>query len=79
MTSLPRRSSLGYLINHLGRLLGNGPRVDIAGTGVTPGQSAQLLALYERDGLLVRGIGEAELEAFTRTLRRMIDNLETAD
>ena len=47
----PRRSaSLGYQVNHLGRLLAHALRARIAPYGVVPGQFAQLLALYEHDG-----------------------------
>lgn len=49
--SLPPESSLGYLVNHLGRLLAHGLREQIASYGVVPGQFAQLLALYQTDGL----------------------------
>ena len=49
--SLPPESSLGYLVNHLGRLLAHGLREQIAPYGVVPGQFAQLLALYETDGI----------------------------
>jgi DNA-binding MarR family transcriptional regulator len=46
-----RESSLGYQVNHLARLLANALRRRIAGYGVAPGQFAQLLALYEEDGI----------------------------
>ncbi|SEG91682.1 DNA-binding transcriptional regulator, MarR family [Nonomuraea solani] len=74
MTSLPRRASLGYQINHLGRLLGNGLRVNIADTGVTPGQFAQLLALYEQDGLTQQELCERvriDQSTMAHTLNRM--------
>ncbi|MBN6051887.1 MarR family transcriptional regulator [Nonomuraea sp. RK-328] len=74
MTSLPRRSSLGYQINHLARLLGNGLRVNIAGAGVTPGQFAQLLALYEQDGLTQQELCERvriDQSTMAHTLKRM--------
>ncbi len=44
-------SSLGYLVNHLARLLAQALRERIEPYGVVPGQFAQLLALYESDGL----------------------------
>jgi DNA-binding MarR family transcriptional regulator len=50
-TPLPPESSLGYLVNHLGRLLAQALRERIEPHGVVPGQFAQLLALYETDGL----------------------------
>ncbi|MFC4009317.1 MarR family winged helix-turn-helix transcriptional regulator [Nonomuraea purpurea] len=74
MSSLPRQSSLGDQINHLARLLGNGLRVSIAGTGVTPGQFAQLLALYERDGLTQQELCERvriDQSTMAHTLNRM--------
>ena len=53
MTGAPlaREASLGYQINHLARLMERGLRDRIAALGVVPGQFAQLLALYETDGL----------------------------
>ena len=48
---LPRQSSLGYQVNHLARLLALALRRRIEALGVVPGQFAQLLALYEQDGL----------------------------
>lgn len=48
---LLRQSSLGYQVNHLARLLGLALREGIEPFGVAPGQFAQLLALYEADGL----------------------------
>ncbi|MEV4359315.1 MarR family winged helix-turn-helix transcriptional regulator [Nonomuraea sp. NPDC051941] len=74
MTSLPRQSSLGYQINHLARLLGNGLRVNIADTGVTPGQFAQLLALFEEDGLTQQELCERvriDQSTMAHTLKRM--------
>ncbi|WP_436839202.1 MarR family winged helix-turn-helix transcriptional regulator [Nonomuraea angiospora] len=74
MTSLPRQSSLGYQINHLARLLGNGLRVNIADTGVTPGQFAQLPALFEEDGLTQQELCERvriDQSTMAHTLKRM--------
>jgi DNA-binding MarR family transcriptional regulator len=48
---LEREKSLGYQVNHLGRLLAHALRDRIESLGVVPGQFAQLLALYESDGL----------------------------
>jgi DNA-binding MarR family transcriptional regulator len=48
---LSRETSLGYQANHLARLLEQSLRDRIAEHGVVPGQFAQLLALYEDDGL----------------------------
>ena len=49
--ALPRQLSLGYQVNHLARLLAQALGERIAPLGVVPGQFAQLLALYEQDGL----------------------------
>lgn len=46
-----RHLSLGYQVNHLARLMASALRQQIAACGVVPGQFAQLLALYEQDGL----------------------------
>lgn len=56
LTAVPRRplargTSLGYQVNHLARLLAHALRERMEPVGVTPGQFAQLLALYESDGL----------------------------
>lgn len=48
---LAPKASLGYQINHLARLMERGLRERIEPLGVVPGQFAQLLALYETDGL----------------------------
>lgn len=48
---LERRGSVGYQVNHLARLFAQALRIRIAPQGVVPGQFAQLLALYEQDGL----------------------------
>ena len=49
--SLRREVSLGYQVNHLARILEQALRKQIEPLGVVPGQFAQLLALYEEDGL----------------------------
>ncbi|MFD0360493.1 MarR family winged helix-turn-helix transcriptional regulator [Nocardia sp. GCM10030253] len=46
---LDRQTSLGYVVNHLARLMEQALRDRIAEYGVVPGQFAQLLALYEED------------------------------
>jgi DNA-directed RNA polymerase specialized sigma24 family protein len=48
---LARQDSLGYQVNHLARLLEHRLRDRIAPLGVLPGQFAQMLTLYEADGL----------------------------
>jgi len=49
--SLAPETSLGYQVNHLARLLAGALRERIEPLGVVPGQFAQLLVLYEQDGL----------------------------
>jgi len=71
---LPRQSSLGYQINHLARLMAQALRERIAPLGVVPGQFAQLLALYEQDGLSQRELCERvriEQPTMANTLQRM--------
>ena len=46
-----RAESVGYQVNHLARLMALALRDRIAAHGVAPGQFAQLLALYEEDGI----------------------------
>lgn len=71
---LPRTSSLGYQVNHLARLLEAALRVRITPHGVAPGQFAQLLALYEQDGVsqseLCRAV-QIDQSTMALTLRRM--------
>jgi len=59
--ALARKASVGYQVNHLARLLAQALRERIEPLGVAPGQFAQLLALYEQDGL-----SQAELCARVR-------------
>ncbi|HZK50082.1 MAG TPA: MarR family winged helix-turn-helix transcriptional regulator [Actinomycetota bacterium] len=72
--TLPRQSSLGYQVNHLARLMAQALRERIAPFGVVPGQFAQLLALYEQDGLSQRELCERvriEQPTMANTLQRM--------
>lgn len=72
--TLPRQSSLGYQVNHLARLLALALRDRIAALGVVPGQFAQLLALYEQDGLTQAELCERvqiEQPTMASTLNRM--------
>lgn len=46
-----REESLGYQMNHVARQLARALHDRISPMGVVPGQFAQLLALYERDGI----------------------------
>lgn len=71
---LRRLESLGYLTNHLGRLFAHALAERIAQYGVVPGQFAQLLALYERDGLTQRELCDRvriEQATMAKTLQRM--------
>ncbi|GGN94125.1 MarR family transcriptional regulator [Streptomyces albiflavescens] len=71
---LPREESLGYQVNHLARLLERALRLRIEEHGVVPGQFAQLLALYEQDGLTQRELCERvqiEQPTMAYTLQRM--------
>ncbi|MGD9529176.1 MarR family winged helix-turn-helix transcriptional regulator [Pseudonocardia sp.] len=77
MTSHPalaRTESLGYQVNHLARLLERRLRDRIAASGVVPGQFAQLLALYEADGLTQAELCarvQVEQPTMANTLARM--------
>jgi DNA-binding MarR family transcriptional regulator len=71
---LLRLESLGYLTNHLGRLLAQALGERIAPYGVVPGQFAQLLALNEQDGLTQRELCDRvriEQATMAKTLQRM--------
>ena len=73
-SALPRQSSLGYQVNHLARLMAQALRERMAPFGVVPGQFAQLLALYEQDGLSQRELCERvriEQPTMANTLQRM--------
>jgi DNA-binding MarR family transcriptional regulator len=73
-TALPRRSSLGYQVNHLARLMAQALHARISPLGVVPGQFAQLLALFEKDGLTQSELCEQvriEQPTMARTLARM--------
>jgi len=69
-----RSASLGYQVNLLARLLATLLQREIAVYGVVPGQFAQLLALYDRDGqtpsALCRAVG-IEPGTMSKTLQRM--------
>lgn len=71
---LPPGDSLGYQVNHLARLLAQTIRDRIEVLGVVPGQFAQLLALYEEEGLTQRELCERvriEQSTMANTLQRM--------
>jgi DNA-binding MarR family transcriptional regulator len=72
--ALPRNSLLGYEVNQLSRLLAHALRARIESLGVVPGQFAQLLALYEVDGLTQSQLCERvqiEQPTMANTLARM--------
>lgn len=69
-----RQSSLGYQVNHLARSLEQALRARIEPLGVAPGQFAQLLALYEQDGLTQAELCarvQIEQPTMSNTLARM--------
>jgi DNA-binding MarR family transcriptional regulator len=69
-----REESLGYQVNHLARLLAQALAAGIAPYGVVPGQFAQLLALFEQDGLTQRELCDRvgiEQATMAKTLQRM--------
>jgi DNA-binding MarR family transcriptional regulator len=72
--SFTRAESLGYQVNLLARLMAQLLAERIAEHGVVPGQFAQLLALYEQDGLTATELCRAvriEPGTMTKTLQRM--------
>lgn len=74
MASLERGTSLGYVVNHLARLMEQALRDRIAPHGVVPGQFAQLLALYEADGVTQQQLCEKvriDQSTMAHTLKRM--------
>jgi len=71
---MQRTESMGYLVNHLARLLANALRARTAPDGVVPGQFAQLLALYEQDGVTQAQLCEQvsiDQSTMAHTLKRM--------
>ena len=71
---LARQGSLGYQVNHLARLLEHRLRDRIAPLGVLPGQFAQMLTLYEADGLTQAELCDrvqVEQPTMANTLARM--------
>jgi len=71
---MQRTESMGYLVNHLARLLANALRARTAPEGVVPGQFAQLLALYEQDGVTQAQLCEQvsiDQSTMAHTLKRM--------
>lgn len=74
MWRVRREESLGYMVNHLARRLARALHERIATLGVVPGQFAQLLALYEHDGITQQELCEIvgiEQPTMANTLGRM--------
>lgn len=73
--ALAREDSLGYQINHLARLMAAALRARTEPLGVAPGQFAQLLALYEEDGLSQGELCERvriDQSTMAHTIKRMV-------
>ena len=69
-----RETSVGYVANHLARLLEKNLAQAIRPLGLTPGQFPVLLALWERDGQSQKalvGITDVEQATMANTLARM--------
>lgn len=69
-----RADSLGYVLNHVARQFARALHEQIAPLGVVPGQFAQLLALYEQDGVTQQQLCERvqiEQPTMAGTLSRM--------
>lgn len=69
-----REDSLGYVINHVARQFARALHDEISQHGVVPGQFAQLLALYEKDGITQQELCEIvqiEQPTMANTLKRM--------
>lgn len=74
MRPVRREESLGYVVNHLARHLARALYERIAPLGVVPGQFAQLLALYEHDGITQQELCEIvgiEQPTMANTVGRM--------
>lgn len=70
-----RAGSLGYQVNLLARMMARSLGERIRPFGVAPGQFAQLLALYDRDGQTVTELA-AMVEIEYPTMSRTIDRME---
>lgn len=72
--SIKRDKSLGYVINHLSRLMTQTLGDKLKSSGVTPGQFPVLMCLWEQDGLTQRELYERvniEQATMSNTLARM--------
>jgi DNA-binding MarR family transcriptional regulator len=73
-TTLVPVSSLGYQVNYVARLMEHALRDQIAPLSVVPGQFAQLLSLYQEDGVTQAQLCELvriEQPTMAKTLARM--------
>ncbi|WP_239161419.1 MarR family winged helix-turn-helix transcriptional regulator [Acrocarpospora phusangensis] len=71
---MKRQDSMGYQINHVARLFAQALRVRVAPHGVVPGQFAQLLALYEQEGVTQNQLCDQvkiDQSTMAHTLQRM--------
>lgn len=69
-----RKTSAGYLVNHLSRIFAQGLQAEIASLGIVTGQFPALLALWERDGQTQRDLVQqldVEQATLANTLTRM--------
>lgn len=68
-----REHSLGYTVSLAARLYGTALQRQIEPLGVVPGQFAQLLALYETDGLTASQLAALGIEpgTLTKTIQRL--------
>jgi DNA-binding MarR family transcriptional regulator len=74
MSHLRRDQSLGYLVNHLARLMARTLHAEISTHGVVPGQFPVLLSLWEEDGLTQTELHQrtqVEQATMANTLQRM--------
>lgn len=72
--ALPRRRSLGYMVNHAARLFARALAREVAPLGIVPGQFPALLMLWEEDGLTQGEIArrvDVEQPTMANTLARM--------
>ena len=72
--TMKRDKSLGYVVNHLSRLMTQSLNDEIKEHGVSPGQLPVLLCLWEQDGLTQRELYvrvNIEQATMSNTLKRM--------
>ena len=72
--SIKRDKSIGYVVNHLSRVMTQALNDAIKDFGVSPGQVPVLMCLWEQDGLTQRELYERvniEQATMSNTLKRM--------